>query len=37
MHHPTLALSTFISQMREAADSFDFDRLTLLLRTFRKL
>jgi PAS domain S-box-containing protein len=37
MHHPTLAFSTFISQMREAADSFDFDRLTLLLRTFRKL
>jgi PAS domain S-box-containing protein len=36
-HHPIPALSGFIAQMKTAADSFDFDTLTLLLRSFRKL
>jgi len=35
-HHPSTILNDFISQLRAAAESFDFDTLTLLLRSFRK-
>jgi two-component system sensor histidine kinase EvgS len=36
-HHPIPALTTFISQMKSATESFDFDTLTILMRSFRKL
>lgn len=36
-HHAIAVLDQFIAQLRAAADSFDFDTLTLLLRSFRKL
>jgi hypothetical protein len=36
-HHAIPALDHFIAQLRTATESFDFDTLTLLLRSFRKL
>lgn len=35
--HPSDVLNTFITPLRQAAESFDFDALTLHLRSFRKL